>query len=70
MKIGECNAEIASSNIDPCHEPIFLAEVPRSRSSITSAAPKQRLCMSFPFLGTSGISTRISFHCGGWFKED
>ena len=70
MKISEYNAEIASSNIDSGHEPIFLGKAPRSYSLITSTVPKQRFCTSLPFHGTSGIFTRMSFHFGSWFKED
>lgn len=70
MKIGECDAKIASSNIDPGHEPIFLGNAPRSCSSSTGAVPKPRLCTSLPFHGTSEIVTRMSFHFGNWFKED
>jgi hypothetical protein len=70
MKISERDAEIASSNIDPGHEPIFFGKAPRPRSLITGAVPNQRLCTSLPFHGTSGIFTRMSFHFGSWFKED
>jgi hypothetical protein len=69
MKISECNAEIASSNIDPGHQPIFFGDAPWSCSSITSAVPKERLCTSLPFHGTSGIFTRMSFHFGSWFED-
>ena len=70
MKISECNAEIASSDVDSGHERSFFGEARRSRSLITSAFPKRRFCAALPFHGTSGISTRMSFHFGNWFKVD
>lgn len=71
MKISEYNAKIASSNIDPGHQPIFFGNALRSCSSIAaSAVPKQRLCTSLLFHGTSGIVTWMRFHFGSCFKED
>ena len=70
MKISECDAKIASSNIDSDYKPILFGNASWSCSSIISTVLKQRLYTSLALHGTSGIVARMSFHFGSWFKED
>ncbi|MGO9084882.1 MAG: hypothetical protein ACLQBK_06615 [Candidatus Sulfotelmatobacter sp.] len=55
MKIGERNAQIASSNIHSGYESVLSAKAPRSRLLIGRGAPAKKFCASLSFHRSCGI---------------